>query len=230
MQPRVISSPEFYTFFQYRTKSYPGVAISLLLLICSATTAYAHTAAYIEGFNGGLAHNQNTCSDIPYNGSNTEKRDECIAGVINNTESYRVGLKEATSTILSHRHRVQYLTVMILVKGFTVNESDCQQGYNTRWQKPINSIDERQAIATNKQTLAYRTGFFIGAHDKSLSKYHNACQGFGSRDTLICENAYDDGYLTISWNYHKIFELGYKYGKSAVKMLLQIEQVIAAFS
>jgi hypothetical protein len=42
--------------------------------------------AYIEGFNGGLAHNQNTCSDIPYNGSNTEKRDECIAGVINNTE------------------------------------------------------------------------------------------------------------------------------------------------
>ncbi|MFY9870235.1 MAG: hypothetical protein WAK17_10985 [Candidatus Nitrosopolaris sp.] len=201
-----------------------------MLLICSAMTAYAHTAAYIEGFNGGLAHNQNTCSDIPYNGSNTEKRDECIAGVINNTESYRVGLKGGYIDHLISSPSRAVFDSNDTCKGFTVNESDCQQGYNTRWQKPINSIDERQAIATNKQTLAYRTGFFIGAHDKSLSKYHSACQGFGSRDTLICENAYDDGYLTISWNYHKIFELGYKYGKSAVKMLLQIEQVIAAFS
>ena len=81
---------------------------------------------------------------------------------------------------------------------------ECQQGYDAGWAAPINHTAQPMAIAANKQTLAYKIGYKAGANNGTYS----ACNEFSGRESHICSNAYQDGFLTIPWSHATKFNGG----------------------
>lgn len=203
----------------------------MLLLVLLAPEVNAYTSSYMKGFKEGFAlqypNDQNACSDIPYNGSNSTAHDECITGTLageaafqlksidNTTKSYHIGLNQGYIDHLISSPSRAVFDSNDTCKVFVGNQlRNCQQGYKDGWQKPINIIDQHQAIVDNKQTLVYKNGLFYGSHNYNISK---ACNGFNGRDTSICFNAYDDGILSLGFDYKQVYHEGYQYGLAASK-------------
>jgi hypothetical protein len=151
------------------------------------------------------------CTDLSFN---SDPYDECITGkidaknhAISLTHPYSVGFAAAKTD------RLISLNDDDACSGFSgTNYDNCEQGYISGWAMPVNSAQQQMAIAANKETLAYKSGFFSGSHNQTLQQ---SCNGFNHRDGLICANAYKDGYLTIAGNYNQIFYLGFSYGFQA---------------
>jgi hypothetical protein len=167
-----------------------------MMLLGSAGSVHAHSQAYNLGFRQGI----NACLDIQNIEKNSAERDDCIAGKLAG-EQYRASLTYPYKVGLAHGKQDRLISIGdYACKGFSgalglldTPQWECQQGYDAGWAAPINHTVQQMAIAANKQTLAYKIGYKAGANNGTYS----ACNGFSGRESHICSNAYQDGFLTI---------------------------------
>jgi hypothetical protein len=98
--------------------------------------------------------------------------------------------------------------------------SECQQGYQAGYSFLINIVQQQLAIAANKRTLAYTTGFNVGAHNSTKL----SCGQFQGRTGFICSAAFDDG-TQINYCDRKLKWLGWSAGQAAVYLARKTKRV-----
>ncbi len=170
-------------------------SVICLVLLGSAAPVHAHSLAYNLGFRQGM----NACLGT-YIGKNSAERDDCIAGKLAG-EQYRASLTYPYKVGFAHGKQDRLISIGdYACKSFSgalglldTPQWECQQGYDAGWAAPINHTAQQMAMTANKQTQAYKIGYSAGANNGTYS----ACNEFTDRQSHICSNAYDDGFLTI---------------------------------
>jgi hypothetical protein len=183
-----------------------------LMLLGSAASVHAHSQAYNLGFRQGIS----ACLDIQHIVKNSAERDDCIAGKLAG-EQYRASLTYPYKVGFAHGKEDRLISIGDdACKSFSgalglldTPQWECQQGYDAGWAAPINHTAQQ----TNKQTLAYKIGYKAGTNNGTYS----ACNEFSGRESQICSNAYEEGFLTIPRSHEQIFKLGYNYGFTAAR-------------
>jgi hypothetical protein len=173
-------------------------------------------SAYNIGFRQGIS----ACLDIQHTVKTSAERDDCIAGKLTG-EQYRASLTYQYKVGYAHGKQDRLISIgddaCTSFSGAFGSFGYSTMGVSARidagWAAPINHTAQQIAIATNKQTLAYKIGYKAGANNGTFS----ACNEFSGRESHICSNAYEEGFLTIPSLHEQILKVGYNYGFTAAR-------------
>jgi hypothetical protein len=131
---------------------------------------------------------------MPFNSLLFNRCEASLEKAASLTMPYKIGFIQGKNDSLTSLH--DYVDACKAFPGFVREGTpnwECYLGYADGLSAPANHAAQQIAIAANKATLAYKTGFRIGRANGKIS----ICDEFSGRSGDICSKAYHDGVRSI---------------------------------